>query len=255
VPTRKRVIVWYLAVGPLILLLLLSLLFLYWLFPDAESLNTLGFAATLLMVFSAPAAWIAALVAAIQHRREWPLVLPLWLFVLGGVVVTGSIFMDSGLAGYFGLALTLLAIGLATLMGWAPVLATPGDRGARIRALGAAALQAARRPMEALATMAGLGLIVTGVLPPSADDRVPAGIAVLLGVAILPVTWRWLSRATGWAVPVTARIAAVALLAFALAATSSRVDPRVPEPTTDQPAAGELQKAAEPEAIRVEAAP
>jgi hypothetical protein len=48
-----------------------------------------------------------------------------------------------------------------------------------------------------------------------------------------------------WAVPVTARIAAVTLLAFALAATSSRVDPRVPEPTTDQPAAGEVPATAE----------
>jgi hypothetical protein len=56
---------------------------------------------------------------------------------------------------------------------------------------------------------------------------------------------RRLGRATGWAVPVTARIAAVALLAVALAATSSRVDPRVPEPTADQPAAGELPATAE----------
>jgi hypothetical protein len=240
VPTRKRVLVWYLAVGPLILLLLLSLLFLYWLFPDAESLAFVGFAVALLMVFSAPVVWIAALVAAVQHRREWPLILPLLLFVLGGVFITGSVFIDSGLAGYFGLALTVLAIGLATWMGWAPILTTPGDRSARIRALGAAALQAAMRPMEALATMAGLGLIVTAVLPPFAEDRAPAGFAVLLGVAVLPVTWRGLSRATGWAVPVTARVAAVALLAFALAATASRVDPRVPEPTTDQPAADEL---------------
>jgi hypothetical protein len=244
VPTRKRVLVWYLAVGPLVLLLLL-LLYLGALFPNVETLHAIAIATTFLIAFGAPAAWIASLVAAVQHRREWPLVLPLWLFVLGGVVLTGSIFMDSGLAGYFGLALMLLAIGLATWIGWAPVLATPGDRGARIRALGAAALQAARRPMEALATMAGLGLIFTAVLAASADDRAPAGIAMLLGIAMLPVTWRGLSRATGWAVPVTARIAAVALLAFALAATASRIDPRVPEPTTEQPAADELPVTAE----------
>jgi photosystem II stability/assembly factor-like uncharacterized protein len=245
VPTRERVFVWYLAAGP-ILLLLLALLFGDALFPDSESLNTIAVATSFLIAFAAPVAWVVALVAAVQHRREWRLVLPLALFVLGGVFFTGFVFLGSSLAANCGLALTLLAIGLATCIGWAPVLAAPGNRAHHIRALGAAALRAAGRGTRPLADLAAFTVLIGAISLLFTGAWVQGGVALLVGLAILPVTWRWLSRATGWSVPARARIAAVALLAVAMAATTRQLDQRPPEPVADERAVGELPAKADP---------
>jgi hypothetical protein len=201
VPARKRVLVWYLAATP-VGLLLLALLFLGALLPDGEAI---GFAAGLLIVFSAPVAWVVALVAAVQHRREWPLVLPLALFVVGGVFLVGSVFGDSSLAAYCGLALTLLALGLATWIGWAPVLRAPGDRAARIRALGAAALGAAGRRMRLLVGLAAFAILFDAVSLLVTGEWVQGGLALLVGLGLLPASWPWLRRVAGRAAAVRTR--------------------------------------------------
>jgi photosystem II stability/assembly factor-like uncharacterized protein len=224
-PTHERVMVWYRVGGPLVLLLVL--------------LGWLDVFFALLLVVGAPVAGAAAVVAAVQHRREWPLVLPMALFALGCAGFTGFLFLGSGPGAYWALALALLAVGLATWMGWAPVVAPPGGRVDRLVVLGAIALQVASRRARPLAAAAGTVLIVAAIVPLSKGDWGPGGAALMLGFAMLPVTWRWLALATGWAVPGRGRIAAVAVLALAIAAASG-LDPRQTRPPASDFIAREL---------------
>jgi hypothetical protein len=124
---------------------------------------------------------------------------------LGGAIVTGFVYHDSSLAYYSSLALVLLALGLATWIGWAPVLAAPGPRAERVRALGAAALRSAGRRARALAHLAAHSVLFGAIILLSTGEWLQGGLALLVGLALLPMTWRWLSRVTGWAVAVRTR--------------------------------------------------
>jgi photosystem II stability/assembly factor-like uncharacterized protein len=150
-PTHERVMVWYRVGGPLVLLLVL--------------LGCLEVFIAYLLALGAPVASVVAVVATVRHRRKWPLVLPMALFALGCAGFTGFLFLGLGPGAYWAVALTLLAVGLASWMGWAPVVAPPGGRVDRLVVLGAIALQVASRRARPLAPAAGTVLIVAALVP------------------------------------------------------------------------------------------
>jgi photosystem II stability/assembly factor-like uncharacterized protein len=236
---RERVLVLYRVAVPLMLILLL----LAWLdevFPG-DALQGILIPAMYLVAFGAPVAWVVALTLAVQHRREWRLVLPLALFVLAGVLLTCAVFLDSPTAAYVGGALLVITAVQATWIGWAPVLARPRPRFHPLGVLRLAASRASDLGTRLRAFLVGEVFILAAIIVLSSGKWRAGAVALLLGVALGSVNWRLLSRFTGRAITTRTHIAALAVLALlALAAITGRHGGGAEHAADPESAAGEL---------------
>jgi photosystem II stability/assembly factor-like uncharacterized protein len=236
---RERVEVWYRVAVPLMLILLL----LAWLDEvlPGDALQGILIPATYLIAFGAPVAWVVALTAAVQHRQEGRLVLPLALFVLAGVLLAWAAFRESSIAAYSGGAVMMIAAVQATWIGWAPVLARPRPRFHPLRLLWLAASRASDLARRVRAFLAAEVLLLAAIVVLSSDKWGLGAVALLLGLALLSVIWRLLSRFTGRAITTRTHIAGLAVLSLlALAAITARHGGGAEDAAAPASAAGEL---------------